>query len=423
MRKGTRERGAVRPRTIMVITGVLFFTALQHGLAGEQPRYSIQVGAFKEGERARNLVKRLTRDGYVSFCREEEVGGKGTWSMVYLGQYPSREEAKKQAKELMNKGVISEFLIRDTTGMHAADKTGPDTALLTIKGVEFKAESKEREVVLIRGSRAFSPTVFPLEEGTLRLVIDIKDTGPYLEGLTRIPAGGKFIERLRVFHHRDIMTLRVVLDLSSSQSYKIHQFFFERENTFAVAVEGKKAEASQEPSPPERKEAPLFRSEGADMQPAELREMLLKHRFYASCWDHNQGFCNPEGGFENLLLDQGIETIADRASRLEWQRAGSQKPMTWNEARIYVNRLNRENFAGHGNWRLPTTEELGTLIEPSWQEKPLFISPLFEAEQTSCWSVDTLGEERAWFANFHLGYLSHAPKSFEHHVRAVRPQD
>jgi len=410
----------VLARTIMGILCVCVFTALHSGLAGEEPRYSIQVGAFKEEARARNLEERLTRDGHLSFHREEEVCGTGTWHMVYIGQYPSREEARKQAKELKNKGVISEFLIRDTTGTGGAGKTGPDQALLTIKDVEFKLESEDREVVLIRASRAFSPTVFPLEEGPLRLVIDIRDTGPYLSGLTQVPAGGNFIEKIRIFHHRDIRTLRVVLDLSSSQFYKIHQFYFEKENTFAVVVERKKAEEEQGTSPPDTKPTTIFRSEGADMEPADLKEMLLKRHFYASCWDHNQDFCNPEGHFENLFLADGIGTVTDRASGLVWQKAGSQRPMTWNEARIYVNRLNRENFGGHGSWRMPTTEELGTLIEGSWQEERLFISPLFEAEQTSCWSVDTLGDERAWVVNFHLGHFSHSPKSFEHHVRAVR---
>jgi hypothetical protein len=419
VRGRTGERGTVLLRKILLMTSVFMFMALQSGLAAEEPRYSIQVGAFKEDERARNLVERLSQDGHLSFYRAEEVRTKGTWYMVYIGEYPSREEARKQAKELKKKGVISEFLIRDTTGTGVTEKTSPEPTL-TIKDIEFKAEGEDKEVVLIRASRAFSPTVFPIEEGLLRLVIDIEDAGPYLRGLTELPVGGKFIQKIRTSYHREIRTLRVVLDLSSSTSYKIHQLFFEKENTFALVVERKKAAEPEGSSPPDTKETLLFRAKGVDMKPTDLKEMLLKHHFYASCWDHNQNYCNPEGHFENLFLADGTGTITDRASRLVWEKAGSQKPVTWNEARIYVSRLNRGNFGGHGDWRLPTTEELGTLIERSWQEGRLFISPLFEATQTSCWSVDTMGEERAWVVSFHLGHFSHSPKSFEHYVRAVR---
>lgn len=407
------------PRKILLITCFFMSMALQNGLAEEEPRFSIQVGSFKEVERASNLVERLSRDGHLSFSRQEEVPAKGTWYIVYVGEYPSREEARNQAKELRKRGVISEFLIRETTGTGATEKTSPEPTL-KIRDIEFKAESDDKEVVLIRASRAFKPTVFPIEGELLRLVIDIEETVPYQTGLTELPVEGKFVQKIRIFYHREIRTLRVVLDLVSSASYKIQQLFFEKENTFAVVVERRKATESEGSSPPDTKETILFRAQGMDMKPVDLKEMLLKHHFFASCWDHNQNFCNPEGHFENLFLADGIGTITDRASRLVWERGGSQKPMTWNEARIYVNRLNRENFGGHGDWRLPTTEELGTLVERSWQEGRLFISPLFEARQTSCWSVDTMGDERAWVVNFYLGHFSHSPKSFEHYVRAVR---
>ena len=421
MRGRTGGRGTVLFRNILLITCAAVFMALQSGLAVEEPHYSIQVGAFKEAERARKLVERLTRDGHLSFYREEEIRTKGTWHMVFIGDYPSREEARKQAKELRKKGVISEFLIRETTGTRVSGHSSPEPTL-TIEDVEFKVESGDKEVVLIRASRPFSPSVFPLEEGHLRLVIDIADTLSYPKDLTELPVGGIFIEKIRMFYHREKKSLRIVLDLASSKSYKVHQFFFEKENTFAVVVERKNPEVPDGSSRPDGDEKPSYRSEGMDIEPRDLKEMLLKHHFYASCWDHTQDFCNPEGHFENLFVEDKGETISDRASRLMWQKGGSRKPMPWNEARIYVNRLNRENFAGRGDWRLPTTEELGTLIERSWQEGRLFISPLFEAAQTSCWSVDTMGDGRAWVVSFHLGHFSHSPKSFEHFVRAVRSE-
>ena len=411
-----RGRGRVLLlQTMLGAACLLLTTAPQRAGAREAPSYSIQVGAFKEDERARNLVERLTGRGVLAFQREEEVTGRGTWTTVFIGKYPTREAATRHAEELRREGILSEFLIRET-GIET-DNARP---ALEIGGIEFKAESADKEVVLIRASRPFSPAVFPLEEGHLRLVIDIVDALPYRKGPTELPVGGNFIEKIRMFYHPDIRTQRVVLDLAPSKSYKIHQLFFEKENTFAVVVEKKTAEVPEGASPPARNEKPSYRSEGTDLKPGDLKAMLLEHRFFSSCWNHNQDFCNPDGSFENLFVEDDRETIRDRASRLVWQKGGSQKAMTWNEARVYVNRLNRDHFAGHADWRLPTTEELATLVERSWQEKPLFISPRFEAAQSSCWTVDTMGEERAWAVSFHLGHFFHSPMSFEHHVRAVR---
>lgn len=414
-----RPGGAVIRCSILLLTGAIALLWAHNGFAAEERSYSIQVGAFKEYARARKLVERFTEQGHLSFSRLEEVRSTGTWHMVYVGKYPTRAEARRQAGEWKEKGVVSEFLIRETTSAVETEKPAPEPAL-TIRDVEFKAEGDDKEIVLIRGSRSFSPSVFPLEEGQLRLVIDIADALPYQKGLTELPGRGNSIQKVRIFYHREIKTLRVVLDLSSSKSYKVQQLLLEKEHAFAVVVEQKRMEEPGGSSPPETQDGDSFRSEGLEIKPKDLREMLLKHRFYASCWDHNHDFCNPEGDFENLFVEEEGGTVSDRASRLVWQRGGSPQPMSWNDALAYVNRLNRESFAGHRDWRLPTTEELGTLIERSWQERGLFLSPRFEAAQTSCWSVDTIDADRAWAVSFHLGHFSHAPKSFDHYVRAVR---
>jgi hypothetical protein len=422
----------IRGRSNVFLLGILFIccilqlSVLPHAASGEDKLYSIQFGSFRELQRALNMAETFRKRGLLSFYREEVVRAKGTWYVVYIGRYPSKEEARQEAKDLMEKGLISSFLIRDTTDLDVERQSAakPEEQALTIKDISFKKEGHDRESVLIRADRSFTPDLSPIEEGNLRLVIDIKRSKPYTRGFSEISTGGEFVEKVRMFFHSETNTQRVVLDLSSSKSYRIHQVFFEKDNTFAVVIERKRdleTEKREAPVAPMDKKITL-RAVGIGLKPEEVREMLLKYHFYSSCWDNNRGFCNPDGEFENLFSESGNGALTDSATGLMWQKEGSQAPMTWNQAQEYVNLLNREKFAGHGDWRLPTVEELGSLIERSWQEGSLFIDPRFGRAQVSCWSSDTMDQERAWLVNFRLGHISHTPKAFENGVRAVRSE-
>ena len=81
-----------------------------------------------------------------------------------------------------------------------------------------------------------------------------------------------------------------------------------------------------------------------DMTEGDVRSMLLKNNFYASCWTYNRDFCNPEGDFENAFIDNGDDTVTDTATGLMWQKSGSPAVMTWEDAGRYVQQLNRQRF-------------------------------------------------------------------------------
>jgi len=93
--------------------------------------------------------------------------------------------------------------------------------------------------VWIQGSGPFTPSGFAIEDDKPRFVIDIKDARPVKRELSRIAADGQFIERIRTFYHHENRTLRVVLDLQPSKSYRISQFFYQAQNIYAVEVESK----------------------------------------------------------------------------------------------------------------------------------------------------------------------------------------
>ena len=188
----------------------------------------------------------------------------------------------------------------------------------------------------------------------------------------------------------------------------------EKEEAVKEKVEETTGEEIIEPEPLS------LRKKTKDLSPKDVRSMLGKYDFYSTCWNHNGDFCNPEGDFENHFVDNHNGTITDEATGLMWQKGGSSGGMTWPEAKDYAIRLNREGFTGYSDWRIPTIEELASLLESSWKNGDLFIEKVFDRKQRYCWSQDTSGINKAWKANFHLGFIIDFPMNSINPVRLVR---
>jgi hypothetical protein len=148
-----------------------------------------------------------------------------------------------------------------------------------------------------------------------------------------------------------------------------------------------------------------LRTESKKLLERDIRKMLARYDFY----DDN---LNWRGSFTNDFVDNGDGTITDRATGLMWQKSGSSRAKLWKPARTYVKQLNEDQFAGYSDWRLPTIEELASLVE---REKvhEFHIDPMFYNKQTSCWSADkgpvhggvTANPPQVWHVNFREGSL------------------
>ncbi len=128
-----------------------------------------------------------------------------------------------------------------------------------------------------------------------------------------------------------------------------------------------------------------------------VRSMLKKHGFYEREW-------NPNGLFDNDFVDNGDGTVTDRATGLTWQKDGSPKSLTLKRATHYISSLNNKRFMRYSDWRIPTVEELASLIRGNVR-RGLHINPLFTTKQSRCWSSDSgFVEDRemkdVWVVNF-----------------------
>jgi hypothetical protein len=71
---------------------------------------------------------------------------------------------------------------------------------------------------------------------------------------------------------------------------------------------------------------------------------------------------NPDYG-RNNYVDNGDDTINDRATGLMWTKTDSGSGMNWKDALSWVQMKNSEKYLGHNDWRLPNVKELQSIVD------------------------------------------------------------
>ncbi len=101
---------------------------------------------------------------------------------------------------------------------------------------------------------------------------------------------------------------------------------------------------------------------------------------------------------------------------------GNQGTCGTNDTMDFLVALNGANFGGHNDWRLPTINELATLVDLG-RSNPA-IDPVFAAttQWDYVWSSTTYAKWTviAWVFHFYISHNSNNYKSSSYYVRAVR---
>ncbi len=126
--------------------------------------------------------------------------------------------------------------------------------------------------------------------------------------------------------------------------------------------------------------------------------MLLQYHFF----DVER---NPSGNFANDLIANSDSTITDKITGLMWQKRGSANSLLLLQATRYVEILNRERFAGYSDWRMPTIEELASLMMRT-KKQGLFIDSAFDRTQKRCWSADSIPRPSARYEDWIISFLN-----------------
>ena len=119
------------------------------------------------------------------------------------------------------------------------------------------------------------------------------------------------------------------------------------------------------------------------------------------------------------FTDLGNGIVRDTITGLEWQQTPELTQNTWFAATTYCESL---NLGGHADWRLPTVQELVTLIDHG-RYNPA-IAPIFDMKPAPFYFWSSAARKQnsgyAWFVDFKYGYVNSTLNTGTLYVRAVR---
>jgi len=120
------------------------------------------------------------------------------------------------------------------------------------------------------------------------------------------------------------------------------------------------------------------------------------------------------------FIENDDNTIADHATNLTWEKYGSRYPLTWERAHAHVQRLNKNEYGGHTDWRMPTIDELITLFTGRTEPGDFCQESIFDPRKARLWSSDTKAFTAAWYADAELGFVAWQDRTCRFFARAVR---
>ncbi|PID57526.1 hypothetical protein CSB45_06775 [candidate division KSB3 bacterium] len=168
-----------------------------------------------------------------------------------------------------------------------------------------------------------------------------------------------------------------------------------------------------------------LRSRPATVESPQLRRMLIHYSFHHPADWGKFGFSPSISGamqHDYVRKDFGdLPVLLDRTTRLMWQRPVGLEEMNWMQSMQHIAHLNATNAGGFSDWRLPTLEELASLMETRKNESGLYLSSHFGSAPLWCWSADQSSEPgKAWFISFHSGGIGTHAVEDHAFVLAVR---
>jgi Protein of unknown function (DUF1566) len=144
----------------------------------------------------------------------------------------------------------------------------------------------------------------------------------------------------------------------------------------------------------------LFTSEaGAQIQP--WNTIILVNRF-------------------QVLSQFGNMAVFDKETGLVWEQSPDTIPQDWLNAQA---RCNTKTVGNRQGWRLPTLQELASLVDPTVRFAPtLPVNPFTNVQSSIYWSATSAASTSAiaWFVSFADGHVANAVKTDAHFVWCVR---
>lgn len=113
---------------------------------------------------------------------------------------------------------------------------------------------------------------------------------------------------------------------------------------------------------------------------------------------------------ERFVVVMGNVAVLDRETGLVWQRSTDGVQQDWYNATMYCYGL---NLGGRMGWRLPTVDQLTSLVDPSRYPTLPEGSPFTSFDALAYWSsTDYIDPNHAWYVYFSDGHVSANAKNY-----------
>ncbi len=151
-------------------------------------------------------------------------------------------------------------------------------------------------------------------------------------------------------------------------------------------------------------------------------------------WGEGYGYSKINHDYKEKKI-KGDVIVVDYTTGLMWHKSGSREILTWEEAKDWVDKL---NYSGYSDWRLPTVEEAVSLLESNKKNGDLNIDEIFDEKQRNIWTGDSFRRYRshdnyryttseAWqvfFGSFSgCGFVQYNDVTYKTGVRPVRSKE
>ena len=141
-------------------------------------------------------------------------------------------KAQTEAKNIIALNALTQQATQEQQGLEVKKSS---TGKTVVKSIRFEIE-KEMEKVFVDLNKYALPRVRTLEGDKPRIVLDFMNAASW-QGPFRIPANGKLVKQIRVYLHRKVGKLRIVLDLNPAEDYIVDQTFYKTENIYCITVQ------------------------------------------------------------------------------------------------------------------------------------------------------------------------------------------
>ena len=129
-------------------------------------------------------------------------------------------------------------------------------------------------------------------------------------------------------------------------------------------------------------------------------------------------------------------TLTDTATGLQWKRCsegqtwdaagetctGTASTYSWQQALQQAATLNAAGgFAGHGDWRLPNSKELQSIVEEACLDPAIDLAAFPGTPSYLFWSASPDAfDSNAWYVSFYYGNVNNYNQGAYNHARLVR---